>query len=912
MHKKLLICVCAATALVALSCNETKTWRKSPECGNQIIEVGEECDIVTDKLCINYDSTKIWEDGGRPGCNTACRLTIGTCVEKNSHQLITCGNGELDNGEECDGTLFANAADNCVTYLGEGATGQLSCLNCKITTTGCVAPDKCGNGQLDENEKCDGDLFGDATCSSLLEGSSGSLSCIACTTIDTTGCEVPNLCNNGDIDENEECDGTDIGDATCEDGKGEGATGTVTCSSTCKLDYSQCRPASCGNGDIDSVEECDGENLNGKTCGDVVSGTEGTLACDSNCNFDTTLCETVDPCGNGQLDDGEECDGDDFGNETCHTQDSMSIGGTLLCSDSCRILLTNCEYFEEKCGNSILDPGEECDKAIDMTGVSCTTLDDGSIGGDLKCGDNCLYDKSSCEYNTQVECGDGNIQGEEECEGTDFGGKNCVNYKGEGATGELSCNTTTCKIDFSACVAAPVCGDGEINGTDECEGDDFGGKTCETYKGEGATGALVCSSCQIDSSACVAAPICGDGVINGDDECEGEDFGGKTCETYKGEGATGDLICNSCVIDASNCAAASTCGDGEVNGDDECDGEDFGGKTCETYKGEGATGALACNSCVIDASGCVAAPICGDGEINGTDECDGDNIGSAVCPDGTNGTPVCKSDCTLDMSETVCVPETNTCNNNVLDAGEACDPSVVSYDDIACTSPNLYSASAFAIGSISCSNTCEIVEDCTDKTAEDFTVTPLYNTCYGGLLSNSMVRFSDDTQKRNMTYRHELRGITWTLSDIVYSSEDASLSLGNWWAGSNGAPNAVKYIQHELLKTTEGEKLENNNCEYTTLGSRIIDDFDYIAVQIDFRRVNSNSPKKFAVVLYEGDEFKAVLKNFTAESFTKFNTTGEITFSIKGMTNPIVRIQSYEKGGPMYFRNYQVRGLNVK
>ena len=754
MHKKLLICVCATAALVAMGCNESKSWKKNPECGNQIIEVGEECDVVTDKLCVNYDSTKIWEDGGRPGCNSACRLTVGTCVEKNAYPSVNCGNGVLDAGEECDGSLFANAEANCVTYLGEGATGTLSCLNCKVTTTGCVASDKCGNGKIDENEKCDGKDFGGNTCDSLIDGSVGDLGCIACTTIDTTGCQVPNLCNNGEINDNEECDGADIGAATCEDRKGEGATGVVTCTSSCMLDYSQCKAATCGNNQKDENEDCDGEDFGEETCSSIIHNTEGTLSCDENCNIVTTACTPINPCGNGQIDEGEECDGEDFGEETCHTQDSMSIGGTLLCSD-CRILLTNCEYFEETCGNSRPDPGEECDKAVAMEGVSCTTLNDGAIGGDLKCGDNCLYDKSSCEYETQVECGDGQIQGEEECEGNDFGGKTCANYKGKDATGHL--------------------------------------------------------------------------------------------------------FCNSCVIDASNCVAAPTCGDHVKNGEEECDDQDLGG---------------------------------------------------ALCPEGTTGTPVCKSDCTLDTSETVCVP--NSCNNGVLDEGEECDPSVVSYNDIACTTPNLYSASAFAVGSISCSDTCEIVEDCTDKTAEDFTVTELFNTCYGGLLSNNMVRFADDTQKRNMTYRHELRGITWTLSEVEYSSEVPSLSLGNWWVGSDGAPNAVKYIQHELLKTTENETLANNNCEYTTLGSRIIDDFDYIAVQIDFRRVNSASPKQFAVVLYDGNEFKAVLKNFKAESFTNFNTTGEIVFSVKGMTNPIVRIQSYEAGGPMYFRNYQVRGLKVK
>ena len=54
-----------------------------------------------------------------------------------------------------------------------------------------------------------------------------------------------------------------------------------------------------------------------------------------------------------------------------------------------------------------------------------------------------------------------------------------------------------------------LCGDGQLNGTDECEGTDFAGRTCaseeQTYGGE-----LACTAeCTIDSSGCVGR--CGDG-----------------------------------------------------------------------------------------------------------------------------------------------------------------------------------------------------------------------------------------------------------------------------------------------------------------------------------------------------------------------------------------------------------------
>src|SRR3989344_3698661 len=45
----------------------------------------------------------------------------------------------------------------------------------------------------------------------------------------------------------------------------------------------------CGNGTIDSGEECDGSNLNGKSCS-TQGFSGGTLSCNSNCIFNTSAC----------------------------------------------------------------------------------------------------------------------------------------------------------------------------------------------------------------------------------------------------------------------------------------------------------------------------------------------------------------------------------------------------------------------------------------------------------------------------------------------------------------------------------------------------------------------------------------------------------------------------------------------
>jgi len=50
-------------------------------------------------------------------------------------------------------------------------------------------------------------------------------------------------------------------------------------------------PPTCGNGAIDSGEQCDGTNLGGKTCSAVGFG-GGTLGCRSDCRFDKSKCRT--------------------------------------------------------------------------------------------------------------------------------------------------------------------------------------------------------------------------------------------------------------------------------------------------------------------------------------------------------------------------------------------------------------------------------------------------------------------------------------------------------------------------------------------------------------------------------------------------------------------------------------------
>jgi cysteine-rich repeat protein len=145
----------------------------------------------------------------------------------------------------------------------------------------------CGNTAIDSGEDCDGSNLNGATCASVMGATyTGTLSCTAGCAFDTTSCTSPTpICDN---------------DGTCD--AGENTT-------NCPADCPAVPPANCGNGTINTGEECDGSNLNSKTCiGDGYAG--GTLSCASDCELDYSACTGAAPglCGNGVEEPGEECD----------------------------------------------------------------------------------------------------------------------------------------------------------------------------------------------------------------------------------------------------------------------------------------------------------------------------------------------------------------------------------------------------------------------------------------------------------------------------------------------------------------------------------------------------------------------------------------------------------------------------
>lgn len=85
------------------------------------------------------------------------------------------------------------------------------------------------------------------------------------------------------------------------------------------------------------------------------------------------------------------------------------------------------------------------------------------------------YDYSFTSITVKVSCGNDTIEGVEVCDGTDFGGQACNNYLDPFGSpflqGELSCSNTCDQIYTSYC---SLCGNGVKEGYEQCDGGDFG------------------------------------------------------------------------------------------------------------------------------------------------------------------------------------------------------------------------------------------------------------------------------------------------------------------------------------------------------------------------------------------------------------------------------------------------------
>lgn len=187
------------------------------------------------------------------------------------------------------------------------------------------------------------------------------------------------------------------GDLVCDSGETAGA-----CAADC----------GCGNEVVNAGEDCDGADLGGATC-ESVAQRGGTLRCTNDCTFDVVGCD-VYTCGNGVAEPGEECDGDDFMEATCAT--AGFGGGNVACDAECKLDLgACCNNFCETAGTSVCasDTVESCVAqpngcfAIERTSCAATddVCDDSSGTATCVCVDRCgLEGSGRCAGATAETC----------------------------------------------------------------------------------------------------------------------------------------------------------------------------------------------------------------------------------------------------------------------------------------------------------------------------------------------------------------------------------------------------------------------------------------------------------------------------------------------------------------------------
>jgi len=206
-----------------------------------------------------------------------------------------------------------------------------------------------------------------------------------------------------------------------------------------------------------------------------------------------------------------------------------------------------------------------------------------------------IYDIPAHIIGSEYFCGDGEIDGSEVCDGSNLGDEMCATIPGGYSGGDLFCASDCLTLDVSGCeldVEEPVCGLGNLDlCLLEVDCTSFGGfwydDTCNEYE----IGA-VCDSAHV--GLCLSAGTCLDAV-----------------------GYWYDDFCN---VDPE--PAELVCGDDEINVTDDgvevCDGDNLGEWSCASIPGNYVGGELGClgsclefnvSECVLEVSEIIFPPV---------------------------------------------------------------------------------------------------------------------------------------------------------------------------------------------------------------------------------------------------------------------------------------------------------------
>jgi fibro-slime domain-containing protein len=221
--------------------------------------------------------------------------------------------------------------------------------------------------------------------------------------------------------------------------------------------------------------------------------------------------------------------------------------------------------------------------------------------------------------------------------------------------------TSCISIDGSVYCVSTTCGNGILEGTEQCDdGNRTGGDGCASQ----------CSfepgwSCLTPGARC--QPKCGDGLQTGGELCDdGNTLASDGCSADCSQVESGW----SCPAPGMRCEPK--CGDGSQKGGEECDDGN-------TLSSDGCTSSCKLESdwaCPIPGSPCISTVLCGDGILSGNEACDDRN---------TVGADGCAADCRKVESGWSCpapgAPCQSKCGDGLRTGGEECDDGNTVGDD---------------------------------------------------------------------------------------------------------------------------------------------------------------------------------------------------------------------------------------
>jgi hypothetical protein len=179
-----------------------------------------------------------------------------------------------------------------------------------------------------------GNLSGDATCAAWSQDTPYCSVCVA----ENEGCVAsppPTDCRQDGVA------GTSDGTTAAETGE-PGTTAVPDVGDTGGSETMEVPLPVCGNGVIEEGEYCDSDNLGGESCVTQQGHEGGTLLCSEECRYDFSQCEGESTCGDDTVDYelGEDCEGDSV-DQTCADYKGDAYAGLLFCVD-CQIVATEC------------------------------------------------------------------------------------------------------------------------------------------------------------------------------------------------------------------------------------------------------------------------------------------------------------------------------------------------------------------------------------------------------------------------------------------------------------------------------------------------------------------------------------------------------------------------------------------